>query len=326
MRKLTLAGRGGVSRMLIVTVGVAAMGVMLTSVVSGQENESALRARIVELEDENEELRALLRQIQSVLDNTPTVVKQPSSKLEGFRLFVEPGEWGSSSLADIKKVCQSAGQTFMPHLKQRIAAPLLIQNDGSGPITLYRRGQNNEHIVRLNTDDRAWAQLAFQFSHELCHVMCNYRNVKNQQLWFEETLCECASLFALRQMSEDWKTNPPYSNWKSYSSALKDYAAQRLETQDGNSDDLAKIYRSHREELEASATNRELNNMFAAKLLPLFEKNPSGWEAVRYINRGPAEENISFESYVNGWHKRVPTQQKAFVEELARKFGVKLEN
>jgi hypothetical protein len=329
MQELALMNRGGrvaAKLILAVTVWVAVTGVTLTAVVSGQENEAALRARIVELQDENQTLRTLLQEIKSVLANTPAVLKQPTAAAAGLRMFIEPGEWGSSSLADIKKVCESAGQAFMPHLNQPIAAPLLIQNDGSGPITLYRRGQNNEHIVRLNTDDRAWAQLAFQFSHELCHVMCNYRNVENKQLWFEETLCECASLFALRQMGENWKKNPPYSNWKSYSSSLKDYAAQRLNTQDGNSDDLAKIYRKHREELEASATNRELNNILAAKLLPLFEKTPSGWEAVRYINRGPAEENTTFESYVTGWHKRVPPQQKAFVEELATKFGVALDN
>ena len=51
------------------------------------------------------------------------------------------------------------------------------------------------------------------------------RTVKQEENSFVlETLCEVASLFALRQMGEAWKTDAPYSNWKSYSVSLKGYA------------------------------------------------------------------------------------------------------
>ena len=288
------------------------------------QNEVDLKERILELEAENAELRQLLGEIKALLGRMPVAerpAEQPSTR---FRLFVEPGEWGSSSVADIKKVCESAAMMFTPHLQSGVAAPLLIQNDGSGPITLYRRGGNNEHIVRLNTKNRAWAQLAYQFSHELCHVMCNYRNVKNQQLWFEETICEVASLFALRQMGEAWKTDAPYSNWKSYSVSLKDYANQRLNVLDTDSETLEEVYLGNRDALQASATNRDVNNKLANKLLPIFEKHPSAWDAVRYLNRGPAEENRAFDDYLRGWHSRVPETHKQLVAEISASFGIEL--
>jgi hypothetical protein len=287
-------------------------------------NDDSMKTRILELEAENAALRELLGEIRALVASTPKVDKPTTQPSTRFRLFVESGEWGSSSVADIKKVCESAAMMFTPHLKSGVSAPLLIQNDGSGPITLYRRGGNNEHIVRLDTKNRAWAQLAFQFSHELCHVMCNYRDVVNQQLWFEETLCEVASLFALRQMGEAWKTDAPYSNWKSYSVALNDYAAQRLNAQHSDTATLEEVYRDNLSQLQATATNRDVNNKLARKLLPIFEKRPSAWEAVRYLNRGPAKENLTFEGYLRGWHSRLPETQKEAVEEIAAGFGVVL--
>ncbi len=303
---------------------VSAMWGSQGRVLGQRPQEELLKARIAELEEENSGLRKLLGEIESVLDRVPALENsrmQPSTR---FRLFVEPGEWGASSVSDVKKVCESAAMMFTPHLKSGVVAPLLIQNNGSGPITLYRRGANNEHIVRLDTRDRAWAQLAYQFSHELCHVMCNYRNVKNEQLWFEETLCEVASIFALRQMGKAWKTDAPYSNWKSYSVSLIDYAKNRLTAVDQSSDTLEEIYLDNREELNATAINRDVNNMLACKLLPIFENFPAGWEAVRYLNRGPAEENRSFEGYLRAWHGRVPEAQKALVNEIAAGFGIAL--
>ena len=75
-------------------------------------------------------------------------------------------------------------------------------------------------IVRLMTihssfgysaRDRKWAKFGYQFSHEFCHVLSNYENLKaNPNNWFHEAICELASVFTLRRMAERWPTHPPY--------------------------------------------------------------------------------------------------------------------
>jgi hypothetical protein len=323
MRMRAKSGWIRTHRTFFLLVFLLAAGAISDERAHGQlDDAAAMRDRIQQLEAENAQLRNLLNEIKSLVTTIPSGEKEPNATSTRFRIFVEPGEWGSSSVADVKKVCESAAMMFTPHLKSGVAAPMLLQNDGTGPITLFRRGGNNEHIVRLDTKNRAWAQLAFQFSHELCHVMCNYRDVPNQQLWFEETLCEVASLFALKKMGEEWKKNPPYSNWKSYSGALRDYAAQRLKTKDTDGFTLEEIYRANLSELRATATNRDINNQLASKLLPMFEETPAAWEAVRYLNRGPAEENETFEGYLHGWYQRVPDAQKHVVKKISAGFGI----
>ena len=292
--------------------------------VIADEDESRLRQRITELEAENRALRKIIAGIQGALESLPKTSLPKTDNLHELRIVVMPDNWGGSELEDIRKVCLSSAGTIWSQLADDGLAPILVQRSESGPISLYRRGQGNEYVVKLDTGSNAWAQCAFQFSHEFCHILCNYRNVPNQQLWFEETLCECASLFALRQMAVEWKTMAPYSNWTSYAPALGSYAADRIKKFDDQKDPVPEFYQMHREKLEENATNRELNGYIAVKLLPLFEKSPTAWQSLRYLNLGPKKENSSFKQYLAGWHGRVPAQHKPFVKKVAEEFGIAL--
>lgn len=143
-----------------------------------------------------------------------TVGKAPSA---GQRLIICPAPkapW-QASLQDVEKVLYSAAGELWVFFPDRSLKPILVEPKG-GPITLYKRGPNGEFRVRLATGKTYWSQYAFQFAHEFCHVLCNYREDGRGNKWFEEALCEVASLFALGRMAETWKTAPPYPNWKSY--------------------------------------------------------------------------------------------------------------
>ena len=287
------------------------------------DEDSRLRKRVAELEAENRALRKIIGDIRGALKSVPetTILDGAAKKL---RIVVLPGDWGGSQLEDLRRVCVSAAGTIWSQIPDDGLAPIVVQRSRSGPISLFRRGEGREYIVKLDTGSNAWAQCAFQFSHEFCHVVCNYRNVSNSQLWFEESLCECASLFALRRMAVEWKTKPPYSNWKSYSAALAKYAAGRIGKYDDRKESLSDFYRANRTKLERNGTNRELNGFVAIKLLPLFEKTPSSWQALRYINLGPQEENAAFDKYLRGWQARVPDQHKPFVADVAERMGVSI--
>lgn len=286
------------------------------------QDDGKLLKRISELEAENQALRKIIANIQSQLSGVPKKSASLNVKSNQLRIVVLPSQWGNSQIEDIRKVCISSAESLWSEMaKDDGLAPIHISRSQSGPISIFERGLGYEYRVKLDTQDRAWAQCAYQFAHEFCHILCNYRNATNRQLWFEESLCECASLFALRRMGETWKTKAPYSNWKSYSVALQKYAADRIKKYDDNSEPLIDFYRKNRAKFEASGNNRELNGYVACKLLPKFEKNPSAWQALRYINLGPKDENETFEKYLKGWHDRVPKVHKPFVKEVSAEFG-----
>jgi len=314
------------SRAIAVLIGLASIVLIPSNAAMSRadEGDARLRKRIAELEAENRSLRKIIAGIKRSLASVPASTIPAETAPGGLRIIVAPGDWGGSQLADIRKVCESAGKTIAAQLTDDGFAPILVERGKSGPITLYKRGSGNEHIVKLDTGSNAWAQCAFQFAHEFCHIACNYRDAKNPQKWFEETLCECASLYALRRMADEWKTNAPYSNWKNYSGSLASYANDRIQKQSGRKEPAAQFYRDNRAALEKTATNRNLNLYLAVKLLPHFEANPTAWESLRYLNLGPAEENTSFKAYLAGWHDRVPDEHRSFIRLVAAEFDIKL--
>ncbi len=126
-------------------------------------------------------------------------------------------------------------------------------------------------------------------SHEFCHVLCGYREEWPGNKWFEETLCEMASLYALRAMGKAWETDPPYAHWKSYRVSLAKYAQDVIDKREKlTPETLAAFYQKHREELVKEPCNRELNGAMAVVLLDLFEAQPERWESVRWLNSGVA--------------------------------------
>jgi hypothetical protein len=232
--------------------------------------------------------------------------------------------WGGASLADAEQVLKSAGKQLLAHFPGAELAPVRVYPIG-GPITLFRRDADGSIVVKLATTGRLWAQYSFQFAHELGHIMCRYDANNTGHLWLEESLCELSSLYTLRSMAEDWKANPPYSNWKSYGAHLKEYAQKRIDEHPlppGQS--LAKWYRDNADALSKNATDRPRNTTVAAALLPLFEKSPQHWKAVYYLNQGKPKGPQTFAQRLQNWHDQTPAEHQAFVREIAERFEVTL--
>ncbi len=229
--------------------------------------------------------------------------------------------WGGQ-IKDVEKVLYSAAEPLWKYFPDRELKPILVEPKG-GPITLYERGPAGEIQVRLNTGDRLWAQQAFQFAHELGHILCNYKPGANRNKWFEESVCELASLFALRRMSEAWQTAPPYPNWKSYAPSLANYAEERLKAASlPSGTTLGDWYLEYADQLAQDHANRNRNLIVASVLLPLFEKQPQHWEAVTYLNDAKPRPSQTFAAYLNDWYLRCPRQHQSFVEQIARQFEI----
>ena len=110
--------------------------------------------------------------------------KEPS-KQAALKIDVKEGDWEDAPISNIRAVCLSAAQEIWAHVPNRKMAPISIRQSKKGPMVVYGLGPDGERRVLLNVNGRYWAQFAFQFSHEFCHILCNYRDVKNPNLWFE---------------------------------------------------------------------------------------------------------------------------------------------
>lgn len=268
----------------------------------------------------------MLRHSYSIIALFCALSVAPAAAAEpAIDLRVLPGDWGDAPGDNIAAVCRSAAREILQHCGERKLEPTSVRHDKAGPMVIYGVGDSGERRILLNVRDTHWSQFAYQFSHEVCHVLCNYREAKRENQWFEESLCEAASLFALRSMAKTWRTNPPYSNWKGYSASLQSYADERMAAvTPGAEKSLAGWYRKHEVTLRKDPTNRALNQVVAVELLKLLEREPRHWQALAQLNQWPAEESLAFAAYLADWHSRVAEEHQPFVAAIAELFEIPL--
>jgi len=248
---------------------------------------------------------------------------------ESLVIRVETDAWGDADTEDIHEVLKSAGHELLRHIPPVHPVHVRVTPTPQSPQVDYRRGPNGEFNVRLAVRNRQWAQFAFQFAHELGHIVSHYERRGDNKLgaenqWFEEAVGEAASLFVLKRMAESWKDKPPYPNWKGYAPALADYAARRVKEADAPARErMPAWFSDNRVALRADPYLRERNNVVAVHLSEMLESDPQRWEAVRWLNLGKPDQDNSFECYMENWYFSVPRMHKPFVKDVADLLGLK---
>ena len=227
---------------------------------------------------------------------------------------------------DIAKVCLSAVGELQKHCPELPTENVVIVRGTKGPITLFQRNAQAEVVVRLDTSKTFWSQYSYQVAHEFGHVHCGFQPGPNHNQWFEESVCETASLFCLRAMAKSWQTKPPYPNWASYAPALGKYAedviTKRTYKSEFETKGLAKFYRDHEAEFRGNATERQLNGAIALALLPYLEEQPSRWAAFRWLNATARPDHEPFADYLRRWEQNAPAEHKPTVQGIRKLFGL----
>jgi hypothetical protein len=238
---------------------------------------------------------------------------------------IVPEGWGDAKVTDITAVINSAISTLWPYFPGRKLERFVIMRSKSGPMVHFQRNPRKEIVMNLDTEGLLWCQFAYQFAHEFAHILARFDQDGTSNLWFEETLCETASLFTLRHMARQWRVRPPFPNWKSYASALDEYADKVIKGRHRiPHGELAQYYQKHATTLRSDPTNRDLNGAMASLVLEKFEQTPESWESLTWLNSAPSAPDETFPFYLNKWLKAAPAKHHAFIGNLARDFGVRL--
>lgn len=236
-------------------------------------------------------------------------------------------DWGDVSVSEIQSVLYSATDELLLYFPNRKMNSIFVQHSENGPISLY--GQSNmETIILLDVENRRWAQLVYQFSHELTHILSRYDNKVNEHpnKWFEEALCVTASMFTLRKMAVNWRTSATDYGWKSYAPSLREYADNAMGKsgrQLPSNMTFAKWYKENESNLRsqdvdlAEARNKQF--VIASKLLPIFEKNPSLWESVSYLNVEKSDGSY-LQNYLDNWYRNAPKKHRKLIQDIIYMF------
>lgn len=147
----------------------------------------------------------------------------------------------------------------------------------------------NTGILRtifLNTKEDYWCQWIYQFSHEYCHHLINGNMLGEMKglVWFEESICELASLYHLYCCHQRWNTSSNLLKTL-YAPNIQDYL-----------NDLLSMYPQLVSDthhpgflydwlpiLEQPILHRDYYNALAVRMYPLFVENPHLWKIILYL-------------------------------------------
>lgn len=250
-----------------------------------------------------------------------------------LQILVDDGGWGQASPKDIHAVLLSTANEVWQHCPGQGLKPIRVYRRGDHPQTDFIPDWRGRIRIGLNSSDGHWAQMAFQFGHEFCHALAQHSEVgkhgwhpvRHANLWFEESLCECSSLFVLRRLAVTWQQNPPYEIWRAYAPAMAAYASDRLakpEHQLPTDTTFPAWFRQNEPALRADANLREKNVIIARQLLPLFESDPAGWPAVCYLNLGAHQQGKPLTQHFAEWQTNSPAELRPFLTRLTALFGI----
>jgi len=249
-------------------------------------------------------------------------------------IHVQVNGFGGVSAPDITAVLQSAAFELWRCCPHSQLNGIEVYYRPDHPQTDFKRMPTGRIGIGLSVRDSHWAQYGFQFAHEFCHTLANYgdnqrmiRYSRHANLWLEESLCETASLFALRAMSRSWRTDPPYAAWRSYAPWLNDYVEKRLALPEHHlpaGRPFLTWFRQNQSALRQNSDMRDRNTIIAIQLLPVFEAEPHGWEAITFLNRGSRDAKESLAQRLAEWRSQCPRELRPFVTRIAAVFAVKL--
>lgn len=251
------------------------------------------------------------------------------SRKIGLDIRVEGGGWGTARKEAIESVLYAVADELMSHLPQKLSVPIVVTHTDANPIALYQRGGNGEFLIHLHAKGENWHLYVYEFAHELCHVLSNYDEntaegeAKRYNQWFEETLCETASLFTLKSLAATWRNAPPGSEWARQADKLQRF--YELLVNEGHRrlpmhTPLASWLRDNEDGMRSNPYLRDKNELVANLLLPLFDNHPEQWDAIRYLNLDPSDARNSLHDYLQDWYRNAPTEHKSFITSVLDMF------
>lgn len=254
-------------------------------------------------------------------DATASPTRHLSSKEMGLNIDIQGGGWGGAPKESIETVLYAVADELMSHLPKKLTVPIVVSHTNGNPVALYDRGPAGEYQIHLHASGEYWHLYVYEFAHELCHILSNHDQnigpdtIKYNQ-WFEETLCETASLFTLKNLAATWEATPPARKWSQEAKNLRRFFEHLIaegHRQLPPNTPLASWLQNNEKRLRNDPYRRAENEVVSNLLLPLFQENPQNWEALNYLNLDPSDARNSLNEYLHDWYENAPPEHKKFV-------------
>jgi hypothetical protein len=226
------------------------------------------------------------------------------------------GEWRNSSpraatavISRMREACLAGVRL----LSDRQPSRLRVENRNSGnPAIWLHSDPSTTAWIIVNTGERDWSKLAYQFGHELGHVLANSWSPDtkpgNPCQWLEEALVEAFSLRALGKLADTWEQRPVFANDAPFADAIRRYQRstiqnyEKIASRQMQNSGMEAWFRQYRPELEDNGTLAGSAQVAVTTMLHELDTDVRGIEDMGALNRW-RERSVPIERYLRLWEK-----------------------
>lgn len=260
-----------------------------------------------------------MAKFSAILDPGYAAMPSPRNKTPATLLSAPlelAGNWGRMLPQAAEQVVEKARRACLDGvrlLSDRQPARLRVDRHGTGQpaIWLHPDGSSMAWII-VDIGERDWSKLAYQFGHELGHVLANSWQADAKPAppcqWLEEAMVEAFSLRGLGRLAKDWKQDPPFAGDNAFGDAIAEYRGNiikrytALADSQGLTRDAATWFADHRNEIEVPGLNPFAQAM-CPTILAEYEQVPDCVEALGALNRWPGRSGVPIAEYLRRWKK-----------------------
>jgi hypothetical protein len=220
------------------------------------------------------------------------------------------GDWGGSPeqavcvvLSRVREASLSGIELFSDQQPEK----LRVENHSPGlPHIWLHSDQPGTAWIIVDVSSADWCKLAYQFGHELGHVLCNSWRWGDDPMppsqWFEESVVEAFSLRGLARLAENWERSPPFPNDAAFAGAIRQYRENLLAGyREASQIDFPLWLRSGRSMPENN--NAAPKGPMVAPILAELERDKRCVEDMAALNRWPERTGLPIEQYLLFWEK-----------------------
>jgi hypothetical protein len=220
------------------------------------------------------------------------------------------GEWGGSPqpavlrvITRMREVCLSDIDFISDRQPERLR---IEHRKGAQPsIWLHAEPPTTAWII-VSIGDRDWSKLAYQFGHELGHVLCNSWPADARPRlpcqWLEEAMVEAFSIRGLGLLCQSWERNPPFAGDSAFGQAIANYRGNVIANYAlGGTTEIGAWFKANRHKLE------QINGLATAQgpaivaIAEALEADRTSVQDLGALNRWPGRSSLPLEKYLELW-------------------------
>src|SRR6266851_1152158 len=186
---------------------------------------------------------------------------------------------------------------------------LHVDNHPSGwPAVWLHNDHTNMAWIIVDIGPADWCKLAYQFGHELGHVLCNSWNAQSKPRppcqWLEEAMVEAFSIRGLGRLAASWERNPPFARDAAFGAAIRDYRENLIKNYRGAGEqmsdaEIASWFRASRSALESGSAFS--GGPLIVRIVGELERDNACVEDLGGLNRWLSRSGVPLEDYLTRW-------------------------